>query len=316
VAALALALALVCPHVPSLGTVAFDRGGTRHLLSLATCRESVGPPLPNVGRAAPGLYSRSGRYATVTIRRHGSTGTQAIVAGGRPVYTVREDYRTVPAGTPGPLGLVAWSPDSRWVFFHLDPMGSASLAADGLRLQAIRVRDARRVRVTDMLAYPDYATWCGSALVLTAGEDRIATHDKRLVVARAPDWRPRPLWTDPRRAFGSVACSPDGRSVAVLSQRRTGTDETFAQARWELWQVGLDGSRRLLDAPPAGFADESPRWSRDGRALLFVREHAGRGSLMLWRAGRVTGPIADLGNGLDYYGHRDWWQTMSWSAGA
>jgi hypothetical protein len=71
-----------------------------------------------------------------------------------------------------------------------------------------------------------------------------------------------------------------------------------------------------LVAPPKGWADESPRWSRDGRALLFVREHRGRGELLLWSAGHVTGPIADVGYSLGYYGHHDWWQAMTWSAGA
>ena len=37
---------------------------------------------------------------------------------------------------------------------------------------------------------------------------------------------------------------------------------------------------------------------------------------MLWRAGRITGPIADLGYSLGYYGHHDWWQTATWSASA
>ena len=36
---------------------------------------------------------------------------------------------------------------------------------------------------------------------------------------------------------------------------------------------------------------------------------------MLWRAGHVTGPIAGVGYNLGYYGHHDWWQTMTWSAG-
>jgi len=285
-----------------------------HAVSLSDCEDRV-VAAPPASRPAGALRSGAGRLAAIRVVKHGRSGTQTITVDGRAVYTVREDYRSIPAGAPGPLGLVGWSPDSRWLLFYVDPMGSASLAADGLRLQALRVSDGRRAPVAEMLMSPDYLTWCRSTLVLTAGGDRIATTNKRLVVARAPDWRPRPLWADPGRAFGSLACAPDGRSVAVLSQPAS-SDASFFHTRWQLWRVGLDGSRRLLDSPPAGWADESPRWSRDGRSLLFVRERRGHGWLMLWRAGRITGPIADLGYSLGYYGHHDWWQTATWSASA
>jgi len=316
--ALALsALALVgCPHDASLGTVSFDRGGARHAVSLADCADRI-VRKPRRPAAPAALRSRTGRIARVVVARKPGArfGTQTIAVDGRAVRIVREDYRRIPAGAPGPLGLVSWSPDGRWLFFSIDPMGSASIAADGLELQALHVRDGRVVPVAGMLISSDHMTWCGSTLVLTAGGDRIATHHKRLVVAQAPDWKPRALWSDRRRAFGSVACARDGESVAVLSQPAS-ADANFFHTRWQLWRVGLDGSRRMLDAPPAGWADESPRWSRDGRALLFVRERQGRGRLMLWRRGGVTGPFANLGYSLGYYGHHDWWANASWTAGA
>jgi hypothetical protein len=304
-----------CPHDASLGTVTFPRAKAQHAVSLANCKDRI------VGRPkAPGkrsFRSRDGLIAGIRARHrpNESFGTQTITVDGRPIYTVREDYSSVPGGVPGPLGLVGWSPDGHWLFFFVDPMGSASIIADGIRLQALRVPDGHLVPVTTVLRNDDYLTWCGSTFVLAAGGGRIATQNKRLLVARAPDWKPRPLWRAPKRAFGSLACAPNGRSVAVLSQRAS-NDANFFHTRWQLWRVGLDGSRKLLDTPPAGSADESPRWSRDGRALLFVREHEGRGQLMLWRAGRVTGPFADLGYSLGYYGHHDWWQRSTWSAGA
>ena len=194
---------------------------------------------------------------------------------------------------------------------------SNSLAADGVALEVeTRSSGARHLLSRRMLGYPDYTTWCGTrTLVFVDGFDRVATHDKRLMLAAAPDWRPRPLWRDPRRAFGSVACAPDGKAVAVLAQAAR-NDANFFHARWQLWCVGLDGSRRLLDQAPAGSADESPRWSRDGRSLLFVRERRGVGRLMLWRSGHVTGPIASFGYSLGYYGHHDWWATARWSDAA
>lgn len=313
--ALALAALLACPHDASLGKVTFVRGGALHEVSLADCRDRVlGKPR---GAATTGtLRSPSGQFVArirVVRARGAAFGSQAIVVNGRVVYQVRQDYRTVPAGTPGPLLLVGWSPDSRWLLYSIDPMGSASLAADGLVLRALRVPDGRRVRIATMLLYHDYLSWCGSRLVLVAGGNRLATANKRLLVASAPDWQPEPLWLDPHRAFGSAACTPDGGSVAVLSQPRS-DDYNFFHTRWQLWRVGLDGSRRLLDAPPRGWADESPRWLPDGRTLLFVRERQGRGNLMLLRRGRVLGPIVPLGVALGYYGHHDWWQNASWHA--
>ena len=305
-----------CPHDASLGTVTFPRAKALHAVSLSSCKDRViGKPRAHGRRR---VRSRGGHVAAIRVRHRSNeqTGTQTITVDGHAVYTVREDYRSVPAGSPGPLGLVGWSPDGHWLFFFVDPMGSASIIADGIQLKALRLPDARVFPVTTFLRYPDYLTWCGSTLVLAAGGDRLATHTKRLVVARAPDWKPRPLWNDRQRAFGSVSCAPDGRSVAVLSQPAAGNDYNFFHTRWRLWRVGLDGSRKLLDVPPKGWADESPRWSRNGRALLFVREQKGRGKLMLWRAGHVTGPIADIGFSLGYYGHHDWWESATWSAGA
>lgn len=242
-------------------------------------------------------------YATVqVVRRPGAAfGTQAIVVGRRRILTIREDFRRAPAGLPGPIVLRGVSPDRRWVFFSIDPQGSASLAADGLMLETVRVADGRRVQLGRSLAYDDYMAWCGSRLVLVAGGDRLVTWNKRLVTASAPDWRPRPLWRDPRRAFGSLACAPDGRSVAVLSQTATRKSYDFFAPRWQLWRVGLDGSRTLLDRPPAGWADESPRIGRDG-SVWFVRERKGHGTLM--RLGHAR--VRDLGSRLGYYGHRDW----------
>jgi hypothetical protein len=299
-----------CPRDPSLGVVRFPRSGKEHALSFATCIDRVAGKA-TAPRPPTSFRSRSGLLATVTtVNLRAKRGSAAITVDGRAVYRVGEHY-----GMPGPIILFGWSPDSRRLLFTIDPMSSASIMADGLQLRALEVATGRVVPVADMLVYPDYLTWCGSTLVLTVGGDRTATTNKRLVVASAPTWQPRALWADPHRAFGSVACAPDGKSVAVLSQPAS-DDAGFFATRWQLWRVSLSGTRTLLDTPPAGFADESPRWSRDGSSLLFVREHKGYGQLMLFRTGRATGPFAKLGYNLGYYGHHDWWLGASWSAGA
>jgi hypothetical protein len=305
-----------CPFDGSLGTVIFVRGGTGHAVSLADCRERPARA-PKSASPSGALRSARGRLATVVaVHRKGARfGSQTITVDGRPVHRVVEDYRTAPAGSPGPLGLIAWSPDGRWLLFYVDPFGAASIAADGLLVQVLDVATGNVAPVSKMLLYRDYLTWCGSSLVMSVGEDRIATTNKQLVVARPPHWKPRGLWANRTRAFGTVTCAPDGRSVAVLSQRAS-DDANFFHTHWQLWRVGLHGSRRPLDGPPSGAADESPRWSRDGRTLLFVRERLGFGRLMILRHHRVAGPLANFGYSLGYYGHHDWWLGARWTAGA
>lgn len=296
VALAALALA-GCPHDPSLGTVSFARGSVKHVVSLATCRQTTG------GRFVPASLPL---VRGVVVRGHALWARH----GGRLV-------RLTPS-LHGPDGLLAWpeplslSPDGRYVLW-VRAVNSASYGADGLPLEITPLAGGRTRRLGISLQTRDYRAWCGSTLVFVAGGNRIATTNKRLEVAHAPDWTPRPLWRDASRAFGSLACAPDGKSVAVLSQHAS-TNAYFFATRWQLWRVGLDGSRQLLDAPPAGYADESPQWSRNGRALLFVRERKGYGSLMLWRGGRVVGPFASLGYSLGYYGHHAW--EWTWSAAA
>jgi hypothetical protein len=294
-----------CPHAASLGHLTYVRGTTAHVLSFATCADRA------AGHARPAPPPVRGVSVRVRHRRGARYGTQSIVVDGRVVRTVREDFRGAPAGKPGPVVVRSRSTDGRWVLFSIDPYGSASIAADGLLVQALDVRTGRVRPLAVVLGDAGELAWCGRTIVLAAGGDRIATHHKRLLAATPPGWRLRPLWRDSDRAFGSPACAPDGRSVAVLSQRDS-TNADFFSTRWQLWRVALDGSRTLLDAPPAGWADESPLWSPRGDALLFVRERRGTGRAMLLRQGILFGPVANLGYSLGYYGHHDWWLGATW----
>jgi len=320
VAAVAAATALACRPHPGLGTLTLTRGGDRIVVDLATCRETISPAAPPRGTTGE-IISPDGRAIArvVAVHRTGApAGFASIVirsratGSTRAVYRVRESYTSVPAGTPGPLELVGWSRDGDWLLFYIDPMGSASLAADGLELRVVRVAGGKAHAVTGLLAYADYRAWCGNRLVLTAGGDRIATTNKRLVVTGSPSWTVRPIVHAPSRAWGSLACAPDGSYVVVQSQRASGEAYFFA-THWALWRVGLDGRKRRLTSPPTGYADESPRFSYDGRTILFVRSRKGVGRLYALRDGKLTGPLLSLGYQLGYYGHQDWWATMSWS---
>jgi hypothetical protein len=299
--------------------VTFPRGGHEHTVSLATCADRIG------GRPAPitayPFRSPDGRLdARVRTTGAGRSAKQTIwitdrrTHATRPIFSETQYYTQIgPGDTPGPVILLRFSNDHRWLFFTIDPGSSASIAADGLVLRVVSTTGGAVHTLGVALRYPDYLAWCGGRLVYVGGGDRVAIHAKRLLVAAPPNWRPAPLWDDPSRSFASPACRPDGKSVAVLSQRSS-VNAYFFATRWQLWRVGLDGARHELDAPAPGWADEAPRWSRDGRSLLFVRERKGYGRVMLLRDGHVFGPIAKLGFGLGYYGHHDW--QLGWSVGA
>jgi dipeptidyl aminopeptidase/acylaminoacyl peptidase len=63
---------------------------------------------------------------------------------------------------------------------------------------------------------------------------------------------------------GSPAFSPDGKSLAIVSNRG-GFEESH------IWIVPVDGSapRRLANLPPG--VEDDPQWSRDGRKIYFIR---------------------------------------------
>ena len=326
---------LACAHHPELGSFAYLRRSTLHVIDLASCRDRV------VRRGVHGTFefASDGR---VRVRRHSATVdtgdgrfAAAVRATGKaktakqtiwvtdrrsgashPVFSETEYYRRIgPGDTPGPIILLRWSGDDRWIFFTVDPGGSGSIAADGLILRVVRVTGGRMREIAWSLGSADYMAWCGGKLVLTAGNDRVAVQHKRLLVAAPPDWRARPLARAPGRAWGSMACAPDGRSVVVQSQPAS-NDASFFATRWQLWRVGLDGSRRQLTSPPAHYADESPRFSRDGRTIVFVRSRHGRGEVYALRRGGLTGPLFSLGYQLGFYGHQNWWAIADWSLGA
>jgi hypothetical protein len=215
--------------------------------------------------------------------------------------------------------LATLSPGGGWVFWWSMALPSNSIAADGLPLQVKgSALGAFGPRIAATLLYPEFLSWCGSRLLLTAGLDRITTHRKRIVVARPPAaasgqaWRTHDLSRDRARSWISPACSPDRRSVAV-SAARNSSGAPFGHERRAIWTLGFDGSRRRVTSPGQA-SDELPRWSRNGRYLLFVRTHAGRGSLRLVevRSGRVFGPIAQIPSGIGYYGHYGWADATDW----
>lgn len=282
---------VACTPHSGYGTAFVRRGALVHVVDLATCSTAVRrPSLPSPARDG----------ATLVASRSGNGGTQAIRVGGRTVYLLQERYGRIPAGAPGPIELFGLTPDRRWVLFAIDPQGSASLAADGLTLQAVSIHGGRPRTIAAGLLAPDYRAWCGGRLVMTAGGDRIADHHKWLIVAQPPLWRARHLFSAPGFSFGSLACR--GNGVVVQAAPAGGS----INPRWQLWSVGLDGGVAVLDRPPSGSSDDSPRVA--GGKVVFIRSRAGNGTLY----GLGTGPLLRVGHDDGFYGHRPW-SAVDWS---
>lgn len=265
------------PH-PGLGTVAVRQVQ----VDLATCRTSPAPPVVTVGEP------------TVHLTRD----SQSIVFDGKVVLEIHENHKGFPSGSPGPILLEGVSPDRKWVLYAIDPMGSASLAADGLTLHAVSVATGRSRTVASGLLYDDYRAWCGNRLVMTAGGDRISTHDKWLLATGPPDWRAHVLVKGPHVAFGSLAC--DGGGVVVQSAPASGVNDTV-HAHWSIWRVGFDGSRTRLTTPPRGVSDESPQVAES--VVYFVRGG--------WLSALHVGRLLKLPPTTGYYGHTAWPYTVT-----
>jgi WD40 repeat protein len=213
--------------------------------------------------------------------------------------------------------LAAWSRDGTQIFWWPQIQNSASLQADGLPLDSKPVAGGAagpRI-VQSMLAYSDFLTFCGRRIVAAVGAGRMTTSGKRIVAADPPLWLPRRL-TPRTLSVVSPACSREGRLAASggrsFRERRFGLEHRSIMVR--------EGGRwRRLTRPPERATDELPRWSRDGRFLLFVRSGFtnrnanSTGSLHAVRLdGTVVGPIVRLGQTGNYYGHYGWAEQTDW----
>jgi Tol biopolymer transport system component len=146
-----------------------------------------------------------------------------------------------------------WSPDGRRVFYNgvaNDKHGLYSVPADASAKPTL-------ILSTESSATPRSMTPDGRTLIyVEAGPDKRAR--LLLLPTDSPPGQPRPLHPDAAGAETDAHVSPDGRWVAYESNE-SGTTEVYVQpfpGPGPKIRISLDGG-------------STPRWSRDGRELLF-----------------------------------------------
>lgn len=220
---------------------------------------------------------------------------------------------------------MTWTGDGAWLALQLLPP-SASLTADGAPLYAVNPARGTVRPVDTMLAFPDFvAAAPGGTDLLAAvlGGGRETWMNKRLQVrALAPD---EARWSSPPDlAAGEPAWSPEGARLAfaaVPDQSEAGfmlqgemLREVLLQRR--IWVAQLETGTLEQATAEMGYEEAAPRWTGDGRSLVFLRiDRQGRASLWLLdldgRGGarRLT-EVSPFEGPFGYYGHVDWGATF------
>ncbi|HKD07798.1 MAG TPA: hypothetical protein VKB79_18000 [Bryobacteraceae bacterium] len=228
-----------------------------------------------------------------------------------------------------------WMPDGPELLYWLDPDFSVSVASDGLELFRIPARSPGakpRSLGASTLVHGDFLSLAprGGALAVAAGDDRGACRNKRIARIEWPGGEVRYL-TDERTAAVTPAWSPDGERIAYSAAPALpdgcggGELMRHSLARRRIWIIrGAGNFRPTAVTHDERYRDEEPRWSSNGRYILFCRIDEGRNrTVWLMRsdgsgAAQVAGPLAaqdpaNLGmNWFGYYGTVRWKGLIDW----
>lgn len=214
-------------------------------------------------------------------------------------------------------GAPAWSPDGRWVAFDSDRAGKQEVwvvGRDGTGLRRVTRAfpgqaftptwspDGRRIAYATTRAGIAVAGADGSGeRVLTTGlddsqpswspaGDRIAfVRRQRIYVVSASGGKPRPLLPKPadRRWAGDSwpDWSPDGRRLVFVRSALVHPEDMVGVGSLTLVSAGGGGLRRVGAKSSPYDVDEHPRWSPDGKRIVFQGTRGGTPGLFVVGAG-------------------------------
>ncbi|MPZ49961.1 MAG: hypothetical protein GEU75_11820 [Dehalococcoidia bacterium] len=145
----------------------------------------------------------------------------------------------------------------------------------------------------------------GRSLAIVEGESRASWQDKRITLYAPGTGRLSPL-TEPDVTAISPAWSPSGSQITYTAAPNAPGIDTHAGAAGVLaerrvWVMDSDGTnhRQLTDDPR--YRDENPRWSADGKQILFARIdlEAETPDLSLWLLQVESGELEQVVGGLE-----------------
>lgn len=220
------------------------------------------------------------------------------------------------------IQVVAWWADGKGLLYWLDPLHSASLAADGMGLMSLRLGNSEPKPLATGLAHREWLSFSPQGrLLMVAGGGRIVWAEKRLAVINVESGSVQEL----KNPGGCVALdpsfSPDGRRIAFVAAKNLGSNvwgfskpdelSTWLATR-TLWIENADGSG-AHPLQSAGAGVYQPVWSRDGSHIMYVRDNA------IWIIGSDGGkPEKVLGNFTEqkdlfgFYGFVSYHDAIAW----
>jgi Tol biopolymer transport system component len=201
----------------------------------------------------------------------------------------------------------AWSPDGRYVAFVAQVGGRDALYVYDVN----RRRVAQRIKPDlDGLQNPTFSP-DGQRIAVTGLLGGISD----LYVVDVSGERLQQL-TDDKYADLHPSWSPDGRHIAIATDRGEGTDFgalIFGDYRIALYSV-TDGTVEVLPQQEAG-KNTNPVWSPDGEAIAFISDRTGTNNVFIWsRAEGRLYQATDLLSGVT--GIIPLSPAISWSAGS
>ena len=263
------------------------------------------------GLVASAAWSPDGSEAGISLTNHGATGFTSVLESVSATGGLPSVWRT---NTQDVLEVAGWW--SGWgIIYWDDPDGSASIAADGLELDALSAPAQTPHPLADTLVRSDWlATGPNAGVALVEGGNRLEWDGKSVALCRPDGCQSVPT------PSGSVTVDPalstQGELAYVQGSASQSFDSSPAQvASWEaghsLW-VEPAGAKAPSQLAGGGGAN-APAWSADGRQLMFVKS---AGLWILPVAGGTPKEVAsDLSVPPSYYGQVQWSYQFTWVAG-
>lgn len=221
--------------------------------------------------------------------------------------------RRIAVAPPGD-GIQVASVQTGRVQYWLDPLHSASLAADGLPLDSVPLSGGRSVRIATTLTYtPWLAHGRGDTVDLISGDLRLAWTHKSLTQCDLATGRCRAVYGGASRVATDPAVSANGRIVLFVTSQARGNRWGFSNpnhilswaATRQLW-AWRPGTQPLpVRGAPSGAYD--PAFTADPHDIVLLAKGG------LWLVNRSTGRSSEVIGGflpetpdaaVGYYGYR------------